>query len=57
MPLFLSYFHTALLWNITSLIGTKGGEKKRTWNKAVGYKSSTSRRKVNFEKSVPCYSD
>ena len=24
VPLFLSYFHTALLWNMTSLTGTKG---------------------------------
>ena len=29
VPLFLSYFHTALLWNITNLIGTKRGRKEQ----------------------------
>ena len=36
MPLFLSYFHTALLWNITSLTGTKGGRKETNMEQSGG---------------------
>ena len=36
VPLFLSYFHTALLWNITNLIGTKRGRKETSMKQSGG---------------------
>ena len=36
MPLSLSHFHTALLWNITNLIGTKRGRKETSMDQSGG---------------------